>query len=253
MPFDDPSEAIELMYKIGRKVIGYELLLLDRMNLAALLSDGSKAEIEKLKGILAPWTLILVCSGAPIRPDERIEYEEETLYEIANDLSLSNVHTSIAGLPGVERKIVEILRSAWPKDKTYWKWAYKGASQDLFFLTTLDKVPMFVDTVSTLAGQFDHAKADIGGYIQPIESGRACHCEFNFYYDPSNEEEVARIKALYEEAARATLDLGAFYSRPYGMLADLVYPRAAGYTMMLKKTKQVIDPNNIMNPGRLCF
>ena len=253
MPFDDASEAIELMYRIGRKVIGYELLLLNRIDLAALLSGGKKKEIENLKGMLAPWTLILVCSGAPVRPEERIEYEEDTLRELANDLSLSNVQTSMAGLSGVERRIVEILRSAWPKNQTYWKWVYKGVSQDLFFLTTLDKAPMFVDMVTNIAAQYDYPVADVGCYIQPIESSRACHCEFNFFYDPANTVELVKIKAIYEEAARATLDLGAFYSRPYGMLADLVYPRATGYTMMLKKTKQVIDPNNIMNPGRLCF
>lgn len=253
MPFNDVSEAIELMYRIGRKVIGYELLLLNRINLAAILSDGETENVEKLMGMLAPWTLILVCSGAPERPTERIEYEEETLYELAAELSLANIQTSLAGLPGIERKIVDMLRSAWPEDKTYWKWAYKGESQDLFFLTTLDKTPAFVDAVTSLAAQFDYPMVDVGCYIQPIESSRACHCEFNFFYDPENANEVAKISALYAEAARVALDLGAFYSRPYGMLADLVYPRATGYTMMLKKTKNVIDPQNIMNPGRLCF
>jgi len=253
MPFDDAGDAIELMYRIGRKVIGYELLMLDRMNLAAILSDGTKENIEQIKGLLAPWTVILILSGAPIRPEERIEYEEETLHEIAAELSLANVRTSVAGLPGMEREIVSRLRSAWPKDRNYWKWAYKGESQDLFFLTTLDRAPLFVEAMSNLAGLYDHPKSDIGGYIQPIESGRACHCEFNIFYDPKDQQEVARVTELYNEAARVALDLGAFYSRPYGILADLVYPRATGYTMMLKKTKNVIDPKNIMNPGRLCF
>jgi FAD/FMN-containing dehydrogenase len=33
----------------------------------------------------------------------------------------------------------------------------------------------------------------------------------------------------------------------------MVYDRAAGYTMALKRTKKVFDPKNIMNPGNLCF
>jgi len=32
-----------------------------------------------------------------------------------------------------------------------------------------------------------------------------------------------------------------------------VYARAAGYSAMLQKLKQEADPNNIMNPGNLCF
>ncbi len=253
MPFDDAGDAIELMYRVGRKMLGYEFLLLNRINLAAILSDGEKENIEKLKNMLAPWTLVLVLSGAPVRPHERIEYEEEALHEIAAELSLANIQTSLAGLPGVERKIVDMLRSSWPEDKPFWKWAYKGESQDLFFLTTLDKAPLFIDAVTELAARYGYPMADVGCYIQPIESSRACHCEFNFFYNPENPQEAARITALYAEAARVALGFGAFYSRPYGILADMVYSRATGYTMMLKKTKNVIDPNNIMNPGRLCF
>ena len=253
MPFDNAGDAIELMYRVGRKMLGYEFLLLDQINLAAILAENGAQDMGQLKDMLAPWTLILILSGAPVRPEERIEYEEEALREIANELSLANIQTSLAGLPGIERKIVDMLRSAWPEDKTYWKWAYKGETQDLFFLTTLDKTPLFVDAITSIAAQYDYPMADVGCYIQPIESSRACHCEFNFFYDPEDPLEVVRITDLYAEAARAALDLGAFYSRPYGILADMVYPRATGYTMMLKKTRNVIDPQNIMNPGRLCF
>ncbi len=253
MEFDDLSEAVELMYRVGRKVIGYEFLMLNRMDLAAILSEGKAKKLEKMKGILAPWTLILVCSGAPIRPLERIEYEEETLYELAAELSLANIRTSIPGLPGLERDLVNMIRSAWPKEKKYWKWVPKGECQDLLFLTTLDKTSTFVNAIMDIAALYDYPASEIGCYIQPIESSRACQCEFSFFYDREDTYDVARITELYSEAARMALNLGAFYSRPYGILADLVYPRASGYTMMLKKTKGVIDPNNIMNPGRLCF
>ena len=36
-------------------------------------------------------------------------------------------------------------------------------------------------------------------------------------------------------------------------LADLVFERASGYTAALRRLKKVFDPNNIMNPGTLCF
>ena len=65
--------------------------------------------------------------------------------------------------------------------------------------------------------------------------------------------EVDRIKDLYSGAARVTLDMGGFYSRPYGPVADMVYQRTADYTAELKKVKKLMDPNNIMSPGRLCF
>ncbi len=46
---------------------------------------------------------------------------------------------------------------------------------------------------------------------------------------------------------------GAYFDRPYGPWAPMVYERAAGYSAMLQKLKKETDPNNIMNPGKLCF
>jgi len=46
---------------------------------------------------------------------------------------------------------------------------------------------------------------------------------------------------------------GAFFSRPYGSIVPYIYDRAGNYTATLKQVKKVFDPNNIMNPGTLCF
>jgi FAD/FMN-containing dehydrogenase len=104
-----------------------------------------------------------------------------------------------------------------------------------------------------VAAEYGYPIVDIGRYIQPIEHNRACQVEFNFFYDPASEAERATISALYNQAARLLLDEGAIFSRPYGSLAPLVYERATGYTTALKRVKKIFDPNNIMNPGNLCF
>jgi FAD/FMN-containing dehydrogenase len=77
--------------------------------------------------------------------------------------------------------------------------------------------------------------------------------EFNFFHDPDDAAEKAVIGSLYMEAAKALMAEGAFFSRPYGDLAPVVYDRAASYTQALKRTKKVFDPKNVMNPGNLCF
>ncbi|MFP4085843.1 MAG: FAD-linked oxidase C-terminal domain-containing protein [Desulfobacteraceae bacterium] len=38
-----------------------------------------------------------------------------------------------------------------------------------------------------------------------------------------------------------------------GDLAPIVCEKAASYVAHLKRLKKVFDPNNIMNPGNLCF
>ena len=58
---------------------------------------------------------------------------------------------------------------------------------------------------------------------------------------------------IYLEAVETIIDMGGYFTRPYGAVADMVYGRAANYTVALKKVKQLLDPKNIMSPGRLCF
>ena len=77
---------------------------------------------------------------------------------------------------------------------------------------------------------------------------KACGCG-----DPDDAGEKAFVSEIYRDAAMAMMNEGAFFTRPYGDLAPIIYDRAAGYTMALKRVKKVFDPNNIMNPGNLCF
>jgi len=46
---------------------------------------------------------------------------------------------------------------------------------------------------------------------------------------------------------------GAFFSRPYGESARAIINRDAATYWALLKVKAMFDPNNIMNPGKLCF
>ena len=64
---------------------------------------------------------------------------------------------------------------------------------------------------------------------------------------------TARTRRGPNGIAQAVLDRGALFTRPYGFLAGLVYPRAQDYTAALKKVKALLDPSDILAPGRLCF
>lgn len=254
MPFNRVEDAIEPIYRILRRRIGYECFLMNRLDLAIILSETLHEDLEKLKEILPPWVMILILSGTIRRPEERIEFEEETLIEIKKaEFPDMEILSSLPGVPGLERMLPDMLRQPWKEETTYWKFCYKGASQDLFFITTLDKAAESVKAVEKVAGKYGYDINDFGKYLQPIEYGAGCFCEFEFYYDPKDSKEIRRIGELYEEAARELMNLEAFFTRPYGILADIVYEQAASYTMTLKRLKGVFDPNNIMSPGNLCF
>ncbi len=253
IPFEQLDDAVQMVYSIQRRMIGEECLILNDVNLAAILAKKWPADYENLKRVLAPWTVILVSGGGWRRPEEKIEYEEDGLREAAAELHIPELPTSLPGLPGIERELPGILRNAWPEKKPYWKFAAKGASQDVFFYTTMDRASEFTQVLSQVAAESGYCIDDIGVYVQPMEYGRSCHFECSFPYNPNNGDEVAIVSNLYAEAAETALGLGGYFSRPYGIIADMVYERAGGYSAAMKKVKKILDPNNIMSPGRLCF
>ena len=148
--------------------------------------------------------------------------------------------------------MLEKLRAPQEED-TYWKARYKGTSQDIFFITTMDRAGEFYQKVLEVCGRHNYPTREIGVYLQPLERGRACHLEFSFPCDLDSIHERDKLRELYVHLSEELITMGAFFSRPYGCWADMVYRRATTYTNTLKEVKKVFDPNSILNPGKLCY
>jgi hypothetical protein len=251
-PVYDLPYALEFLYRILPRRIGQECLLLNNTDLAAIAAEPE--DFERLRAELPPWSLVLVISGLARRPEEKLAYEENFLKQVLlNEFPKLPFGDNLPGFPGLGRKLLPMLRKPWPTDVPYWKNRLRGGCQSLFFITKPVQVPIFIETMEFVAAKFGYPIGDVGSYIQPIEHNRACQVEFSFFYDPEDDAEKALIAEMYREAALAMMADGGFFSRPYGELAPIVFDRAAGYTMALKRVKKVFDPKNIMNPGNLCF
>lgn len=253
-PVDDLEYTIDFLHRILKVRIGQECLLLDNTDLAALIAEEWPDDFENLRATLPPWTLILVLSGMARRPEEKLEYEQNMLDDIIkNEFSEIRLSPSLPGFPGMSRKLLTRLRQPWPKNKPYWKNRYLGGCQSIFFITRPGLTPRFIELMEAIAAQYGYPVDDIGGYIQPIEHNRACQLEFDIFYDSTSEVDLELVRSLYRDAISALAGEGALFTRPYGELADLVYENATGYATALRRVKKVFDPNNIMNPGTLCY
>jgi FAD/FMN-containing dehydrogenase len=253
-PVTDLTYANEFLYRLLPRRVGQEVVLLNRTDLAAIVADKWSADFDRMRAALPPWTLAIVISGLARRPEEKINYEVKLLKEIVrNEFRKLAVDEALPGFPGLGGKLIARLRNPWPAEVPYWKNRWQGGSQSLFFVARPEQAQRFVGIVEAVAPRHGYPVADIGSYVQPIEHNRACQVEFTFFYNPADAAARARITDLYRDAARALIAEGAFFTRPYGDLAAMVYERAANYTMALRRVKKVFDPNNIMNPGNLCF
>jgi glycolate oxidase len=71
-------------------------------------------------------------------------------------------------------------------------------------------------------------------------------------FNKQNPEETENARQAIVECLRADLDIGGMPYKPSVDFAIEINARAhPGYLMLLKKLKQLLDPNDIMNPGKL--
>ena len=251
IPFEKAEELAEPIYSIQRRMLGSECFALNGFNLSTILAEKWPDDFEKLRASLPPYVLLFCASGFHIFPEGKIEYEEEALMEIASELGFEALST-VADIPGLGEKLLKMLRKPWQRDE-YWKFRYKSACHDIFFYTTLNRVAEFSQAIYDLADRHEYPAEDIGFYLQPVERGRACFCQYSFPASPGNEREVSQVRNLYLEASEKAISMGGVFTRPYGPWADMVYSRAGNYTFLMKTVKNAFDPRDIMNPGKLCF
>jgi hypothetical protein len=222
-------------------------MIVNRARLATMFGTPA-GDMPVVKEDLPSWVVIVGLAGAAYYPEERVQVQEKDLRKLAQEFALE-VLTGVPGLTNAE--VVETMASC--SAEPYWKLNAKGGCQDIFFLTTLDQAPQFVATVRAVAEAAQYPSEEIGIYIQPQHHGVSQHVEFNLSYDPRDPRAVARVKQVYVKASAELVAQGAYFSRPYGAWADLVYSRDATSTRVLRTVKQIVDPNNVLNPGKLCF
>ncbi len=251
IPFERIEDVVEPVRRIQRRMLGNECFVLNSFNLAAVLAEKWPEDFETLREALPPWTVILCLSALHRLPEEKLAYEEEALMQVASELRFEPQRT-VAGIPGLGKTILGMLRKPWPKGD-YWKFRYKGSCHDVFFHSPLNRVPEFVEAMSEVAAEFGYPTKDIGVYVQPLERARACFCQFGFHCNPEDVTEVNLVRALFLGTSEMAVRMGGFFTAPYGPWADMVYSRAATYTSVLKIVKNAYDPNNVMNPGKLCL
>jgi FAD/FMN-containing dehydrogenase len=241
------ADLLEFARWLVRNRWADDCFILNDANLARIAaSDWS--EYAKIKAGLPDWVLFYTISGTRYFPSEKVDYLQKDIATLAQSLKVKA--TRSAG----QVSAFELMKQLHdPPAADHWKAKGGATCSDIFFISIHEKLEELIDVMKINAMGVGYPVADMGVYLQPIVQAVNYHCEFNLYFGRGNPVEAERVEALTGSAAGALANQGAFFSRPYGVWADLAYRRDAATTIALRKVKQVFDPNNVLNPSKLCF
>jgi FAD/FMN-containing dehydrogenase len=242
------SPLMELASWLVRLRMVNECFILNNTDLAAIFARKWPKDYHDFKNALPTWTLFYVVAGYEFYPEERVAAYIKDVTKITQRLGVEAVR-SVGGISANE--ILKAVQQ--PCADPYWKLRYKGAFEDVLFLTINDKLEDLISVMNNLAEKAGYPVADMGVYVQPIVQGTGVHVEFSLFYDPASASEAGRVRELAAAAVKSLMAHGAFFSRPYGENAGLIVNRNAASAAVLNKLKNIFDPNHVMNPGKAGF
>ena len=238
---DNLLDLLNLQHQLLKYRLGDEMLILNNINLACLVKQKLE-DIKELTNSLTEWNLIFILAGRGKLASDKISYQEGDIQQIIEDLKLDHLKR-VSPITDSEINYALNESISYP-----WRKRLRGSFQDIFFITSYEKIYKFINIVQNAIS------GDLGIYIQAINQGTSYHCEFDLYYNPNNKVESSLIKEKFLKLSLELMESGAFFSRPYGVWAKEVFKRHEDSTRIaLKKVKRIFDPNNILNPGVLCF
>ncbi len=240
------EKIIDLIHWLVRLRIANECFVLNNVNLAAM--TAGKGAYRQIKDALPPWILFYNAAGYDYLPEERAAGQAADAADAAQKLGLEPVKV-LGGVSAADfLKMVQL-----PSAEPYWKVRQKGACEDVMFLTIHDKVPGIVKKMNKEVTKAGYNAPEMGVYIQPLVQGSNIHAEFNLFYDMADRKEASTVRELAVNTVDPLMAKGAFFSRPYGENTSLIMNKDAATAATLRKVKAILDPDNIMNPGKLCF
>jgi hypothetical protein len=239
----DLRDIVPFLQKVMRPRFVEELFIVNALALATLISENSE-EIKKMQPLFPAWVLFLNIAGYERYPEEDVAWKEEQIRDLADQTGV--VIKEVVGEVSASY-LLKVLAKTAEKDRRI---RYKDSCAVLPFETTLDKAPAITEAAARIAADYGYPPSDISIYLQPVIQGCQCQGEVVFPYSEQDEVEKEKVKNLFSCAAEKLRGLGAYYSRPYGILAEITY-RDAGIAKICRMVKEILDPNDVMHSGKL--
>jgi FAD/FMN-containing dehydrogenase len=213
--FDDEDELLRALRNLPRTELGVEYFGINRATLKNLIgADGGK---------LPAWTLVVGLEGR----EKLVDHHRHRILGLLQkyDCKLDE---------NLATRMTEQLDRPW----------MEASDNHTAFFTLFPRLKEMDAEVDRAAASTGVAEEKVGKLFVSFDCGRAVYAVYDWYHEPYEGE---AIKALN----LALSDLGACFTRPHGDLGRKIYKSIPNHLPVLKHIKGVLDPENIMNPGRI--
>lgn len=239
------EHLLPFVYAVQRGLLGEQSFILDRTAVAMLLAESDPNAFDKLRAALPAYLCLQNIAGFERLPQERLEYQLQDIGAFARKFGL-RLEEQVGTVFAADL----LTRATQPCGKTDWRDTLRGSSLSIFFLSTLDRMPALRETFVNTALESGIPEAEIGTYLQPTVQNHACQMEFILPFDSGSSAEVERMKIFERQVVIRLMQAGAFFSRPYGSAAELVWAQNPANYQLVKTIKGIFDPRRVLQRGK---
>jgi FAD/FMN-containing dehydrogenase len=244
-----PLASLEKLGEISQKLMHQEAndeyFVADSLYLACLLAD-SKEEIAALQKALPPFTAVIGISG---NDAEEITYKELDISDVLGPFGLKAA-AEVPGLKDIGKRMMQEIDN--PQGMLNQR-RYKGGCTYIACMAAKTQLTAFYDLTLKAASINGKGPTELGWMIMPLNFGGSYYFEPNLYFNPQDKQDEATARTMFMAVSNSLIKFGGYFPRPYPLWADEVYARMGNYHRKIKMVKDTLDPNNIMNPGKLAL
>ena len=242
---DELPPLLDFTYAVQRGLLGEQSFIMNRTAVALLMSAENNQEFNEFRNSLPKFLCLQSIAGFERLPKERLAFHKQDIGRIANNINLQlGSFTGKLSAAELFKKATQVC------SKEDWRDTLKGGCLSIIFQTTLNRVPSFLSLFKEIINEIGFSKSDIGIYIQPMVQNHACHVEFLLPYDSYSIRQIEQVQKLEKQATKKLIDNGAFFSRPYGSAAEIVWNQNPRNTQLIKTIKKIFDPKNVLQRGK---
>lgn len=240
--FNTIEEAIKPVPKIMWNDIPAVLWILPQFTIIKLVAKTAK-EQERMRGGFPEYTIPITIEGNEKIVNAKVELTQEIIDATCKPITKpSPVPPPVNFIKEFKypRNVLGFLRGG-----SYHALAYWGS---------LDKYPAYIKMMKENGEKAGYHRREVDLLNSPVKGfwGQACYFEAEVPYTAAREESVEKVKKFHYQTLKDLLKIGIYgWFRPFLNPMKLVMEELGEYGELWKGIMKLIDPNEIMNPGKV--